>query len=566
MRVLKWTPDFKTSEEPPHVPVWVTLPLLPLHMYHRDLLFTVAAGIGTPLKVDTPTATRSRCSHARVCVEIDLTKPLLHAFEIDVGTGVLEQKVIYERLPSFCSLCRHLGHKAEACLHRPSSQPVPVTISAAQDPPAAPSGRHDSVHGPYEISAAPASGDIMESRPPTARRRRRRRNRNRGTPSTGITNASGSLQAPPQLLRRDPQPSTRRPSDDIPELNGSRRLRSGVRVTFGEIQVAPNPSQTPEKSLQLTPAHLSGPAEAHRPHAPPRVTFAHSRGDASAMLLTSGVRVTFGDFLAPSETSPARPLAGQTTAEPPIDSPASPLDDCRLSPTPATPATASALGLLPQPLLATQVPSSPLPLLADDMQVPPEPVSPPPAQSLAIWGLPSGHGLDKGKAVLLSEPPASPIRDRRDLSVDTCLSATGSPSSDTQRDEDSALQATFAEDSDGDSPLIKDGQPPLLDSLSLSPRGTTDFHSGDLPADAITGTELLPESGPNPPLLRTSSEPLPVVALSTESHPSRGVCVLNQALNLRLSADLWRQCQMTGHRLCRRPSLDRSPAASPVSK
>ncbi|XP_051117366.1 uncharacterized protein LOC127242077 [Andrographis paniculata] len=305
MRLLKWNPDFKTTEEPPFAPVWVTF-LYFLSTCSIKICSSQLPPVGTPLKVDGPTATQSRCSHARVCVEVDLSKPLLHAFEIDVGTGVLEQKVIYERLPSFCSLCRHLGHKAEACLRRPSSQQVPATVSAAQVPPAAPSGRHDSVHGPSEISAAPASGDIMESRPPTARRRRRRRNRNRGTPSTGITNDSGSLQAPSQLLRRDPQPSTRRPSDDIPELNGSRRLRSGVRVTFGETQVAPTPSQTAEKSLQLTPAHLSGPAEAHCPHAPPRVTFAHSRGDASAMLLTSGVRVTFGDFLTPSETSPAR--------------------------------------------------------------------------------------------------------------------------------------------------------------------------------------------------------------------------------------------------------------------
>ncbi|KAL0379353.1 UNVERIFIED_CONTAM: hypothetical protein Sradi_3240800 [Sesamum radiatum] len=48
MRVFKWTPTFTPAHESSIVPVWVSLPALPAHLFCKDVLFTIANIIGTP--------------------------------------------------------------------------------------------------------------------------------------------------------------------------------------------------------------------------------------------------------------------------------------------------------------------------------------------------------------------------------------------------------------------------------------------------------------------------------------------------------------------------------------
>ncbi|KAL2224232.1 UNVERIFIED_CONTAM: hypothetical protein Sindi_3104900 [Sesamum indicum] len=52
MRVFKWTPTFTPSKESSIVPVWVSFPELPAHLFRKEVLFTVASMIGTPLQID----------------------------------------------------------------------------------------------------------------------------------------------------------------------------------------------------------------------------------------------------------------------------------------------------------------------------------------------------------------------------------------------------------------------------------------------------------------------------------------------------------------------------------
>ncbi|KAJ4832480.1 hypothetical protein Tsubulata_000022 [Turnera subulata] len=56
---------------------WVRLPGLPLMYYDDDLLATFAQRIGKPVKIDSNTSLASRELYARMCVEIDLTQPLV---------------------------------------------------------------------------------------------------------------------------------------------------------------------------------------------------------------------------------------------------------------------------------------------------------------------------------------------------------------------------------------------------------------------------------------------------------------------------------------------------------
>lgn len=54
---------------------------------------------------------------ARVCVEIDLLKPRPNRIWLGMGAGGKWQKIIYERVPKFCSHCMLRGHDNESCRH-----------------------------------------------------------------------------------------------------------------------------------------------------------------------------------------------------------------------------------------------------------------------------------------------------------------------------------------------------------------------------------------------------------------------------------------------------------------
>jgi hypothetical protein len=108
MRLFKWTPDFNTKTESAVVPVWISLPELPLHLFHKKGLFSIAKLVGTPFKVDESTANRTRPSMARICVEVDLLKPVHEEIFIGYGGTMVKQKVVYEDLPDYGSKCHHL--------------------------------------------------------------------------------------------------------------------------------------------------------------------------------------------------------------------------------------------------------------------------------------------------------------------------------------------------------------------------------------------------------------------------------------------------------------------------
>ncbi|CAI9102974.1 OLC1v1001377C1 [Oldenlandia corymbosa var. corymbosa] len=69
MRILKWQSGFKFEEDPPIIPIWVSLHELPLEWTHPTVLYSIASTIGKPLQVDTPTLNLTRPSVARLCVE-----------------------------------------------------------------------------------------------------------------------------------------------------------------------------------------------------------------------------------------------------------------------------------------------------------------------------------------------------------------------------------------------------------------------------------------------------------------------------------------------------------------
>ena len=115
LTLREWSPDLhSTNEAIEEVAVRVRFSKLPIEYYDAKLLQVIGDRIGRPLHVDRNTLTQERGKHARLCVEVDLTKPLLALFEINNRC----YKIEYERLHFLCLTRCRFGHYMEGCLDK----------------------------------------------------------------------------------------------------------------------------------------------------------------------------------------------------------------------------------------------------------------------------------------------------------------------------------------------------------------------------------------------------------------------------------------------------------------
>nr|XP_016441125.1 PREDICTED: uncharacterized protein LOC107766790 [Nicotiana tabacum] len=97
------------------IPLWLHFPSLPVGYWTADALSKVASAIGTPMYTGRYTADLNKISYARVLVKVDITKPILESIEIDTPSGTIQQEILYEWKPKFCSECIYFGHDSFEC-------------------------------------------------------------------------------------------------------------------------------------------------------------------------------------------------------------------------------------------------------------------------------------------------------------------------------------------------------------------------------------------------------------------------------------------------------------------
>lgn len=77
MIVAKWRPNFHPSKETiSRTAMWIRLPGLPLELFDETILMRAGGKLGKALKVDKNTMVTLRGRFARICLEIDLRRPL----------------------------------------------------------------------------------------------------------------------------------------------------------------------------------------------------------------------------------------------------------------------------------------------------------------------------------------------------------------------------------------------------------------------------------------------------------------------------------------------------------
>lgn len=128
--VQRWKPNFKPSTAALGVSaIWIRLPELEIEYFREEVLMNIGKAIGKPLRIDANTSLALRAKFARICVEVDLAKPLIPKILID---GVV-QRIEYESIFTISFHCGVVGHRVENCLVKQAAESASVNSAVAKD-------------------------------------------------------------------------------------------------------------------------------------------------------------------------------------------------------------------------------------------------------------------------------------------------------------------------------------------------------------------------------------------------------------------------------------------------
>ncbi|XP_057444439.1 uncharacterized protein LOC130736653 [Lotus japonicus] len=107
-----WSPKFiSPTAKVTKTLAWIRIPGLNAAFYDESFLMSVAQVIGTPIRVDINTLRGNRGKFARICVELDLSNPVLGKIMIEDDW----YKIEYEGLHVICTKCGCYGHRSREC-------------------------------------------------------------------------------------------------------------------------------------------------------------------------------------------------------------------------------------------------------------------------------------------------------------------------------------------------------------------------------------------------------------------------------------------------------------------
>ncbi|KAK4708762.1 hypothetical protein R3W88_029687 [Solanum pinnatisectum] len=115
----KWELNFEFNPDCiTRIPLWVTLPGLPVGYWSKNALSKVTSMIGKPLHTDNFTADMTRISYAKILVEVDVAQPLLDNIDISTPYGEFQQSVVFDWCPKFYSSCMKFRHELSQCWNK----------------------------------------------------------------------------------------------------------------------------------------------------------------------------------------------------------------------------------------------------------------------------------------------------------------------------------------------------------------------------------------------------------------------------------------------------------------
>lgn len=128
LMVRPWQPNFDPNQSSPEsLLVWVRIPCLPIEYFDSNFLMRLGARIGRPIKVDNAVSVVSRGLYARVCVDVNLQKPIVSKFMLRRRV----RKIEYEGIHLVCFGCGMYVHGKEGC---PLKEKISMKLSKRISP------------------------------------------------------------------------------------------------------------------------------------------------------------------------------------------------------------------------------------------------------------------------------------------------------------------------------------------------------------------------------------------------------------------------------------------------
>ncbi|CAN1126175.1 hypothetical protein LINPERHAP2_LOCUS3276 [Linum perenne] len=125
--IQTWRPYFRPEDSTlSTLRVWIRLPGLPLEYFDYGILKKIGDRIGTTVRIDHTTLEEARGNFARLCVEVDLSKPLLSKYRLRRRVRRIE----YEGLHTIYIGCGCYGHEEGSCTETKGEEDVaPATMT-----------------------------------------------------------------------------------------------------------------------------------------------------------------------------------------------------------------------------------------------------------------------------------------------------------------------------------------------------------------------------------------------------------------------------------------------------
>ncbi|CAL1410373.1 unnamed protein product [Linum trigynum] len=125
--------------------VWARLLDILIHYFHQEAMMKIGRRIGRPIRIDEATRTAARSDYARVCVQVDLTRPLLSKFSIRGKKYFIQ----YEGLENICLNCGTYAEKW-GCSCVKSQAPMEAEHTVQEPTPAA--NQNEPLYGEWMIA------------------------------------------------------------------------------------------------------------------------------------------------------------------------------------------------------------------------------------------------------------------------------------------------------------------------------------------------------------------------------------------------------------------------------
>ncbi|XP_074282984.1 uncharacterized protein LOC141607526 [Silene latifolia] len=115
--IKEWMPDAELlKHDVSRVPIWMKIYGLDIKFWGAERLRKLSGIVGQFIKCDEATTNKAFLGYARVMIEIQIGQHFPSELNlIDENSRIQRARLVYDWLPTTCSVCKGMGHTSDIC-------------------------------------------------------------------------------------------------------------------------------------------------------------------------------------------------------------------------------------------------------------------------------------------------------------------------------------------------------------------------------------------------------------------------------------------------------------------